>query len=210
MATATVSTHDPTPLHISRFLVWWGLLNTLLVPLAFISALIVAYLSGFIGDGGSVPHADTLQTRIWAAAGSAVFGVTAGALVGLVQWLAIRRLKRVRHWVLLTTAGLGFGAALVDLTGLGRRGPMNWLLDIAFHWLLPAILVAILQSVALFRAGYRAYLWPLLGSTPVLFAATGYNIDFISAFPGALLGAILSAAALWSAIRSSTPQPSAT
>lgn len=149
-------------------------------------------MTGFIGGHNiNEPVQESLQTKIWGSLGSGLFGATAGAVVGFSQWLAIRMLKQVRFWIPLTIVGFALGTMLADITGLlGIATPgMHWFFSLAIDWVLPAILVALLQTVVLFSAGIRAYLWPLLGSTTILFAGIGYNFGLL-AFLASWLGVL--------------------
>jgi hypothetical protein len=197
------SSNEHSPIPMTRFLITWVLVNALLLPFAFLLALLVTFFLGFLGHSGPASVAESQGISIWVLSGSLLFGGTAGVVIGLAQWVAIRTLKLVRFWIPVTIAGFMLGMVLSDIVGIHRASISvpHWLISLSLTWVLPSLLVALFQTIVFFVGGLRAYLWPILGTLSILITATGYSLGGLYPHPAALLGATISAIALWVALR---------
>lgn len=111
----------------------------------------VAILLGF-PIGGYI--ANLIVGPVDSVGAALVGGLTAGVVVGVAQWLALRRLVPW-VWVAATSVGMGaglaIGAALVDY-GIGR-------VDLMLMGAMTGLVVGILQAVLLSRQSLSGAAW---------------------------------------------------
>ena len=166
----------------------WGLL------LAWVGATTVGYL--VVGDIFHFPGGPGPSLNFEAAAGGAVFGAVTGLLVGMLQWLVLRRrMPKAGRWVWATALGIAITHGIVDgapdsinlalltLPGLAVLGGLQArLLHRSVNrvlWMLPYVVVALA-----YYGGKPD--WRL---TPVglLFTLSGAVLLFLALSTGAVL-----------------------
>jgi WD40 repeat protein len=168
------------------FLLWWMLAciaGWVLSPFTF--AVLMFRISRFIATlvpmAAHAPDTSTriLQMMIWGVLAGIVFGITFGVL----QWLVLRKfMSRASTWILDTLLGICFGAPAAFVTTTGIL-PANPVLGILVVYVLPGIIVGLVQQLTLRRNFSRTWWWlvpsalgwPVIiviseGESPIIFA----------------------------------------
>ena len=136
---------------------------------------------------------------------TAVHLALAGLFICYAQSSVIYLLPGVRHWVRTSSVGLAIASLATGLLlGLQSEVPSQLRTpSVIAIYVLP---VAAAQTLALFRARYRAFTWPFLGAAPFLLLTTMPFGTLISLLVRAFIGATLSTVALWSTLAWSSQQ----
>jgi len=89
----------------------------------------------------------------------AIGGAATGAVIGLAQWLVLRRrLALTPWWIAATAAGMGAGLAFgIALLGIDTAGS-----TLALRGLLTGVGIGIAQCALLRGSTDRAFVWPLV------------------------------------------------
>jgi hypothetical protein len=88
----------------------------------------------------------------------AIGGAATGAVVGLAQWLVLRRMGLTRWWIAATAAGMGAGLALgIALQGIDTAG-----ITLPLRGLVTGAGIGIAQFALLRGSTARAWVWPLV------------------------------------------------
>jgi hypothetical protein len=136
---------------------------------------------------------------------TAVHLALAGLFICYAQSSVIHLLPGVRHWV--RTSSVGWAIAFLAtglLVGLQPEVPSQ--LRTPSFLAIFVLPVAVGQTIALFRASYRAFTWPFLGAAPFLLLTTMPFGTLLSLLARAFIGATLSTIALWATLTWSSRQ----
>ncbi|HYM61907.1 MAG TPA: hypothetical protein VEZ11_13570 [Thermoanaerobaculia bacterium] len=130
---------------------WW-IVSTVAGLGAGLSTAVVVVETVGTAIAGKRPNVFHLSSPMRALSFIAL-GLVAGTVVGLAQWLVLRRqIPRIKHWVLTTGAGLAiaFSASslVVDLSTIGLRSAVGGALFVT----LSGILFGLVTSLPLRRA----------------------------------------------------------
>jgi hypothetical protein len=182
---------DLRPTTSAKLLGYWFVVNALSPLASFISFFIAIFLTMTL----ALP--ETLSTAIYLS--------LAGLLVCIAQSTAIRLLPRVQRWVGISSLGLAFAPLATSLL-LILELELSQEFRTPYFLIVFPLPVAIAQTIALFRARYRPYIWPFLGAAPFLLLPTMIFGTPISVLISALLGATLSTIAMWTTLAWSSHQ----
>jgi hypothetical protein len=85
-------------------------------------------------------------------------GAATGAVIGMMQWLALRRLALTPWWIVATAAGMGAGLGLgIALLGTDTAG-----ITLPLRGLVTGTGIGIAQFALLRGSSTRALVWPLV------------------------------------------------
>lgn len=182
----------------NRFFISWTLWSAILLPagavLGFIAILAVhEFVLGYDYEQIGPPYIQTFEYCIWAA--------IMGAVVGLAQWLLLRKWIRVSsYWILSCVGGLVFGEILagVILWKLGiDRGDLGFaqggsILAEALIFVLSGALVGLLQYPLIKKNYRKAGLW-------IIACCLGWGLIPVAIifFGGIVLGGITGTMLIW-------------
>ena len=116
------------------------------LPLRFLSAWVLVTVGGlaFVGALGHYPaisRTDNLTFSYPAASVGFILGGISGAIVGVPQWLLLRRRRRVGWWVPALMLGFGLRHALGDGATYSANPGLNALIAAAVLALLQGLML---------------------------------------------------------------------